>query len=668
MKLNPQQLEAVKHLNSPLLVIAGAGSGKTGVITQKIAYLIRQAHYSADKIFAVTFTNKASREMKERCTKLLGQEAQLLNISTFHRLGLDIVRAEHQLLGLRKNFCILDAQDCQNLVKDILQSNSDGEAKDIQTLISFYKNENISPESALSQNLTGAGAYLQYTERLRAYNVLDFDDLLLFPLHLFQNHREALLRWQNKIDYLLIDEYQDTNQCQYHLMKLLIGHHQRLTVVGDDDQSIYAWRGAKPENLNQLGIDFPNLKTIKLEQNYRCHQKILEVANQLISHNTHFIEKKLWSDLKEGEGVTVYKYANDRMEAETIAAEIDTKMKLKGWRANDFAILYRSNYQSRVLEEALREKRINYEISGGISFLDHSEIRDLIAYLRLINNPYDDSAFIRICNVPKREIGTATIEKLSAFALQINQPLFIAGQSYGLETILNPTAARYVLAFTRWIESLQKEALNLPAVALINLILEQSEYERHLYDLHGEQKKVQKRLDRLNSFKNWIKRLGENEERLQELETLMNHLNLREILSRQDNQQDAVQLMTLHSAKGLEFRHVFIIGCEDDLIPHTNSGESVEEERRLFYVGMTRAKENLHLSYCEQRNGFLFKPNEKKSASNELLGEKKQPSRFFNELPEQGILWLDGKYKLSPEEDKALKNKLFADLDDILNG
>lgn len=661
---NSQQRAAVLHRHSPLLVLAGAGSGKTGVITHKIAHLVRDVGLPPETVYAVTFTNKAAREMQERCKKLLHSLADRLPIFTFHRLGLEIIRRHHGLLGLRANFCILDAHDVANIIKELSQSNDEAKVKSIQSLISQYKNEGITPQEALLQELDYAGMYASYEERLRAYNVLDFDDLLLQPLRLFQEQPEALQLWQARIRYLLVDEYQDTNGCQYDLMKRLIGKGSHLTVVGDDDQSIYAWRGARPENLIHLQEDYPDLSVIKLEQNYRCHQAILQAANVLIAHNPRFSEKRLWSSLSAGKGLSVHRYRDEREEALHVVREIDNLIKVYRWKASDFAILYRSNAQATVFEEALREKRLDYEISGGTSFFDHSEIRDLVAYLRLINNPYDDAAFIRICNTPKREIGVKTIEKLSAYALRRQQALFIAAQEVALMEELTPQAYQYLNAFIRWIERLQRDAANEPAAIILQKVFEQSEYEHHLYDLYGEAKRVEKRLNRIHGLKKWMQNLGENEEALLDLSALMNHLNLRDVLSRQNQQQDAVQLMTLHSAKGLEFRQVFLVGCEEELLPHANSGESIEEERRLMYVGMTRAKEHLQISYCQNRGGMARKGKEGSASK----GNQREPSRFLEELPREGITWLDGRHEMDEAEAKRFRQDSFNDLLSMLEG
>ena len=557
-QLNEAQRRAVIHTGSPLLVIAGAGSGKTGVITKKIAHLA-QGGLPPASIYALTFTNKAAREMQQRCGQLMKDSA---HISTFHRLGLDFIRAEASHLQLRRNFTVLDNHDCLNIIKELSQETDSGRAQEQQNLISNYKNDGLSPEFCLAHQLPSAALYQSYEQRLRAYNVLDFDDLLLFPLRLLRENFELRLRWQSKIRYLLVDEYQDTNQCQYELMKLLVGDRSCLTVVGDDDQSIYGWRGAKPENIRQLAADFPALTTIKLEQNYRCHRAILHCANALISHNDHLYEKKLWSNLSAGDGLRLKSYKDDKEEAQQVVQLIDTKIKLYGYSPGDFAILYRSNFQSRVFEEYLRESRIDYHITGGTSLFDYSEIRDLLAYLRLVSNGDDDSAFLRICNTPKREIGLTTLSKLTAYAQERGQGLLASCRDFNLISQLPAAGHRALLAFADWIEQLQRLAESEPALAIFDRIYQDSGYEVHLETVHGGPQKSEPRKRRVQQLRDWLRRLG-NDEKLQNLDNLVNHLNLRDMLDKQESDRPQVQLMTLHSAKGLEFRQVFIVGCEE---------------------------------------------------------------------------------------------------------
>ncbi|MDO4435732.1 MAG: UvrD-helicase domain-containing protein [Cardiobacteriaceae bacterium] len=657
--LNPEQKSAVTHLHSPLLVIAGAGSGKTGVITEKMAYLVREAGFSPEHIYAVTFTNKAAREMQERTKALLGKASKGLHISTFHRLGLEMLKREHHHLGLRPNFTIFDARDSQNLIKELSHHDDEIQARHTQSLISQLKNANLSPELALrsatnveQQHL--AKIYAQYVERLQAYNALDFDDLLLHPLTLLTERADVRAYWQQRVGYLLVDEYQDTNNCQYQLMRLLTGDKALFTAVGDDDQSIYAWRGANAQNILQLHEDYPHLHTIKLEQNYRCDQRILSAANALIANNPHVVEKRLWSTLNQGDAVRVVASEHEEEEAHDVVNDVMRRKIKNHAQYQHFALLYRSNHQARLLEDRLRELRIPYTISGGTSFFEHPEIRDLIAYLRLINNPSDDAAFLRICNTPKREIGNTTIAKLNLYAHRRQEALYFAAQEIALSQELSPNAYQNLQHFVRWIEYLERASQSALTSDLLEQILEHTHYHDYLYQLHGQAHKVEKRLARIEHLKSWIKRL--EEEGYDTLAAIMQHLNLMDILERQERNIDAVQLMTLHAAKGLEFEHVYIIGCEEGLLPHQNSTteEQIQEERRLMYVGMTRAKQTLTLSYAQKRR--------KQSAL-----EETEASRFLTELPFEEIDWQDGRKPQTPEQLEQARQDFFTSMYAMLN-
>ncbi|HET6726017.1 MAG TPA: UvrD-helicase domain-containing protein, partial [Gammaproteobacteria bacterium] len=423
--LNPEQRAAVVTIDAPLLVLAGAGSGKTRVITRKIAYLIAECGIPPHAIAALTFTNKAAREMKSRAADLLrGRDTKGLHVSTFHTLGLRILREEHACLGYRRGFSLFDADDSRQLVRDILKDerNDRVEAVDAaQMRISNWKSAMILPEQALAEAedelaVHDARAYEAYQRYLKAYNAVDFDDLIVQPARLFEEAPDLLDKWQNRLRYLLIDEYQDTNGAQYGLLKRLAGPRAALTAVGDDDQSVYSWRGARPDNLAHLQNDFPHLKVIKLEQNYRSAPRILRAANALIANNPHLFAKRLWSELKEAGPIKVLACEDDRDEAAQVAAQIVDHRLTSRLKFSDYAVLYRGNHQSRAIEAALREQQIPYAISGGTSFFDRSEVRDLIAYLRLIVNPDDDAAFLRIVNVPRREIGATTLERLGHYA------------------------------------------------------------------------------------------------------------------------------------------------------------------------------------------------------------------------------------------------------------
>ena len=656
--LNPQQTEAVTYLGGPLLVVAGAGSGKTGVITQKIAWLVRQARYPANSIYALTFTNKAAREMGERVRAILGKEARGLHISTFHRLGLDILQKEHLAAGLRRNFTIFDARDGATLIKELSKQEDDAQVRQIQAQISAYKNANIAPATArsLAQNdeqVLAAHIYHHYNERLRAYNAVDFDDLITLPLALFKNHDDVRARWQHRIRYLLIDEYQDTNDSQYQLLQLLVGAAAAFTAVGDDDQSIYAWRGARPENIAHLHEDYPTLKTVKLEQNYRCHQKILAAANALIAHNPHIVEKVLWSTLTEGEGVHVIAARTDEGEAEQIIRDIHLRKIRENRKNSDFAILYRSNIQARQFEQQLREQNLPYKISGGTSFFEHSEIRDLLGYLRLINNPDDDAAYLRVVNTPKREIGAATLAKLGEYAARRRVSLSTAAGEIGFASEIGNKAYQHLQTYNQWLRQMQREAESALPLDILNRVINDIEYDDYLYDLHKTPAKIEVRQKRVNQLRDWIGKLQEERD---SLDALMQHLTLLDILDRQEQEQDAIQLMTLHSAKGLEYPIVYIAGCEEELLPHRNSLENddgIREERRLLYVGMTRAKETLILSYAKtRRRGAELQTSE--------------PSRYLDELPEDGVQWHDGRTPPDPVVEQQKNEEFFADLQTML--
>ena len=455
MSLNPAQREAVAWTDGPLLVLAGAGSGKTRVITEKIAHLLRSGH-RPEGVAAITFTNKAAKEMRERVGKLISREAaETLQVSTFHALGLRILQQEANHVGLRRGFSILDAEDAFALVKDLAPAGLKPDALDLlRGLIGMAKDNGLDPEEALAavrspRELQAAELYAAYTRRLRNFNALDFDDLIFLPERLFASNDEVRTRWQQKLSYLLVDEYQDTNRAQYRLLKHLVGERGRFTAVGDDDQSIYAWRGANPENLNELARDYPQLKLVKLEQNYRCSGRILRAANAVIANNAHLFEKKLWSAHGEGESLRILQCKDETHEAERIAAEIAHLQQTRKTPWSDFAILYRGNFQSRAFEQALRLLRVPYHVSGGTAFFDRAEVRDLLAYLRVLVNPDDDSAFLRIVQTPKRDIGTGTLEKLAQLAGSRGLSLARAAESMEIHKQL---AARPAAALANFAE------------------------------------------------------------------------------------------------------------------------------------------------------------------------------------------------------------------------
>jgi len=633
--LNPQQRQAIEHIHGPLLVLAGAGSGKTRVITEKIAHLIGRCRFDPRTVAALTFTNKAAREMQARLGALMPKgAAKGVRVSTFHSLGLTLVRAEHGLLGYKAGFTLFDAADAQALINELAGGRKQAPA-DTQPLISQWKSSLVEPEQALQaaeddRQIAAARLYALYQRHLRAYNAVDFDDLIRLPTRLFQADSEALERWRNRLHYLLVDEYQDTNTAQYQLFKLLAGPRGAFTVVGDDDQSIYAWRGARPENLGQLRHDFPTLEMIKLEQNYRSHGHILQAANGLIERNARLFEKRLWSAYGPGDRVRVLACADGEAEAERVVAELLSHRIRFSRRLGDYAILYRSNHQARPFERVLRERNVAYRLSGGQSFFERSEVKDVIAYLRLLTNPDDDAAFLRIVNVPRRELGAATLEKLGAYAQGRRISLFQAAREIGLTGNLPERPGRLLRQFADWAENLARRAESEPPAALTRQLLADIDYSHWLQETHRERRQAEKRLRAVDDLINWMARLSSDDGGGKSFSEVVSHLGLMDILERRDDKPDSgrVHLMTLHAAKGLEFDHVFLVGVEEDTLPHRNSiaQDTLEEERRLLYVGITRARRSLTLTFARQRR---------------LRGEAMdcEPSRFLEELPQDVLAW-----------------------------
>jgi ATP-dependent DNA helicase Rep len=638
-QLNPAQREAAKYLGGPLLVLAGAGSGKTRVITHKIAYLVQECGYAARNIAAITFTNKAANEMRERVGTLLqGKQAQGLVVSTFHSLGMHIMRAEGKLLGYKPQFSILDSGDVWKIFSELTNSGDKQEIRDLQTQVSNWKSAFVSPVSALhnannEEEKVHARIYARYQETLRAYQAVDFDDLIHLPVVLFNEHEEALARWQHRLRYLLIDEYQDTNDCQYQLTKLLAGQRAAFTAVGDDDQAIYAWRGASVENLHNLRTDFSQLKVIKLEQNYRSSQRILTVANHLINHNTKVFEKKLWSEHGIGDTVRIYAARDDEHEAESVVMKLIAHKFEHRAKFSDYAILYRSNYLSRVFEEQLRAQRIPYTVSGGTSFFDKPEIKDIVSYLRLLANTDDDPAFIRAITTPKRGIGNATLEKLGNYAGTRQISLFEAAFQFQIQELLTPHQHQDLLTFCNFINRLEDRADKDPCAELLDELLRAINYETWLYDSH-EARQAEGKWKNVQDFIGWIKRKAEADEK--NLLDMVQTIALINMLEGKDQELDAVSLSTLHAAKGLEFPHVFMIGVEEDILPFRDSDEKgIEEERRLMYVGITRAERSLQISYCNRR----------RRGKDWYACE---PSRFLDEMPEGELTYAGGRADAAP--------------------
>ncbi len=605
-QLNPPQREAIRYLDGPLLVLAGAGSGKTRVITQKIAYLIEACGFDPRNIAAITFTNKAAREMQERVDKVLaGRSAKGLSISTFHSLGVRILREDAKALGYKPKFSIFDSTDCFGIVSELAGSVDKATIRKLQSVISNWKNALIPPDLALknAQDETealAARAYASYSATLKAYQAVDFDDLIALPVELFERHPDVLGKWQNRLRYLLVDEYQDTNACQYKLLKLLAGPRAAFTAVGDDDQAIYGWRGADIENLRGLPRDYPQLKLIKLEQNYRSTVRILKAANSLISHNEKLFDKRLWSDLGHGDPITVTVCRDNEKEAESVVMKLQAhKFEHRG-EFRDYAVLYRGNFQARALEQFLRDQRVPYLLSGGQSFFDKAEIKDITAYLRLLANSDDDPAFIRAVTTPKRGVGGSTLEALGAYAGERHISLFAAAFEQGFAQRVQARQLAPVTEFCEFINRMEYRAGKEPAAQIMPDLLTAIGYEAWLYD-HEEPRAAESKWGNVTEFSTWLSKKGEEEGKT--LIDLTQTIALINMLDKKDGDPDAVQLSTLHAAKGLEFKHVFLIGIEEGVLPHreSQSDDKIEEERRLMYVGITRAQRSLHLSYCEKR-------------------------------------------------------------------
>lgn len=690
--LNPAQREAVLYLNGPCLVLAGAGSGKTRVITQKMAYLLRECGYPGNRIVALTFTNKAAREMSERLRRLVdARMARGITISTFHSLGLRLLREEAGHAGLKKSFSIFDANDALALIQELLVTTDKARLKAVQQTISLWKNALMGPDAAEQaaaspSDIEAAKVYRSYEATLRAYQAVDFDDLIRLPAMLLEGNTEVRQRWQGRVLYLLVDEYQDTNVCQYRIVQALTGSRAMFTAVGDDDQAIYAWRGATVENLAKLTVDYPAIQVIKLEQNYRSVQSILTAANRVIGKNPNLFPKTLWSDLGQGEAIQVAALDNEQVEAESVAFRISAARFERKAQWRDFAVLYRSNQQARSMEQALRDLRIPYTIAGGQSFFDKPEIRDVLSYLRLVANDDDDPAFIRAATTPRRGIGQSTLQALGEFAAGHHLSLFAAVFEIGATGRLAQRQLEPLLAFARFIQRLQQRAgrdvtvsqpvqgsllsvdhetqsgqavftdrpvpdqVDDSAPRILDDLLNAIQYERHLYDLYDE-KPAEVRWQNVLELISWLKRKA-TEDGLSLLD-LVQHVSLVTMLERnEDDDPDAVRLSTLHASKGLEYPHVYLIGVEEGLLPHMGRDEDldpeapdgaliqrIQEERRLMYVGITRARYSLHVSWCKRR----------RKAREDQIRER---SRFIEEMgfPAEGISDAPGTPGITPSE------------------
>lgn len=663
--LNPQQRQALKHIQGPLLVLAGAGSGKTKVITHKIAHLIDDHQVPAKSITAVTFTNKAAREMDKRVRQIISrQSVKGLNIATFHALGLDMLRKEHQAAGLKRHFSIFDARDSQNLLGEIAASYFPGvevDTKIIYQTINQWKNDLIEPDQACQichddESYLAARFYRYYQDTLQLYNAVDFADLLNKPVHILQNNPELCLKWQYKTRYLLVDEYQDTNVSQYRLIQLLTGYYNNFTLVGDDAQSIYAWRGARVENLLHIQKDYPHLEVIKLEQNYRSFGRILQTANQLIAHNERLFSKNLWSQFGVGEPLQVLVAQDVDDEAEQIVQHLVSHQFRYRSKLSDYAILYRSNFQARALEKSLRKYQVPYYINGGSSIFERHEIRDLLAYLRLLINPEDDTATLRVINTPRRGIGPQSLGQLVAYAKQRQVPLVQAMGEIGLTYHVGGAPLEGMQYFAELISQKRQVLDEFATTRIIQELLDDIDYISWLYESANSSQQAEKQYQNLQDFIQWLGKLAQKEPEAS-FADLINKIILIDRLSQDDEQNyEQVQLMTLHAAKGLEFPYVYMIGMEEGLLPHQTSieQETIEEERRLAYVGITRAQKHLTFSLAEKR-----------TTQGELV--ERQPSRFLQEIDSDHLHWQGGQQKRSPEQQQAHAQQHLDQLKAILN-
>ena len=650
--LNDRQKEAVVNTDGPMLILAGAGSGKTKVLTTKVAYLIEEKNIDPNNILAITFTNKAAKEMKERIFKLEGNSAFYIQISTFHSFGLKILKENCELLGYEKNFTILDSDDSLSIIKKIMKElNIDANKynpKAIKNVISNNKNEIIDPEKySLYVNTDfdeiALEVYRKYEKSLKINNAVDFDDLLILPLKLFNNNPGVLQKYQEKYKYVFIDEYQDTNEPQYILSKMISAKYKNITVVGDADQAIFTWRGANYKNILNFEKDYKDAKVVLLEENYRSTKTILNAANNVIKNNKVRKEKNLWTQNEEGSKITYYKAFDEKDESNYVVNEIK-KLIEKGVNPKDICVLYRANAQSRTVEEAFLTSNISYNIVGSYAFYNRKEIKDLIAYLKLIYNNKDDVSLLRVINYPKRGIGNKAIENLAIKSNVLDKSLYEVIDS-GKE-----------LEFKNMIEEIKKEENHLTLTELIDMVLDKSGMKKSLEDEKSIEADI--RLENLEEFKSIAKAMEINEG-IVSLEELLDKLALVSDVSEQKNDNgDKVTLMTMHAVKGLEYDYVFIVGVEEGLFPHSNSLESndeLEEERRLCYVAITRAKKKLYL--INARSRILYG----KVSSN-------VPSRFINEISDEYIETIGKKEDSNVFKPKIDKNKMMNEDNDLHPG
>jgi ATP-dependent DNA helicase Rep len=640
VQLNPAQREAVDYMDGPLLVLAGAGSGKTGVITQKIGSLIRQSGIAPHRIAAITFTNKAAKEMHERVGRLIGSGADGLIISTFHSLGVRILRQEGRALGLKAGFSIFDAGDALALCQERAGNIDKARMRQLQSRISLWKNSMLDAEQAMAAaqddtDRAAAALYVEYERSLRAYQAVDFDDLIRLPVQLFEQHEEIAQKWRSRIWHLLVDEYQDTNKCQYRLMRLLTDGRESLTAVGDDDQSIYAWRGASADNLHALKTDYPRLKVIKLEQNYRSTGQILGAANALIAHNPKLFDKRLWSEIGNGAPIRIQTSRNDEEEANWVAAQLSAHRFSHRTKYSDYAILYRSNHQARLIEQQLRAQKIPYVISVDSPFSTRARSRTSLPICACWPTKTTTRPSSVPSTTPKRGIGSTTLEALGRAAAQRHKGLF--------ETIFIPELGgeltlkqhQSLRQFADFIRRIAWRAEKEPAGEVLDDMLRAIGYEASLFSTL-EPREAESRWSNVLDFTGWVAKKGQEEGKT--LLELAQSIALITMLEKGEESHDAVQLATLHASKGLEFRHVFLVGVEEGLLPHRDSLESpkLEEERRLMYVGITRAQASLTVSWCEKRRqGREWMPREASRFITEMGAQVKTGAEQRNAVPDQ---------------------------------
>lgn len=639
--LNKEQQEAVQHTEGPLLIMAGAGSGKTRVLTHRIAYLIKEKAVAPRNILAITFTNKAAREMKTRVSRLIGPEGDYMWVSTFHSMCVRILRRDIDRIGYNSNFTILDSSDQLSVVKQVLRDlNIDTkqfEPRAMLNRISGAKNELITPEK-FSEHVGNfydrqvAKVYEAYQKMLRKNQSLDFDDLIMETIHLFKRVPEVLEYYQRRFQYIHVDEYQDTNHAQYYLVKLLASRFQNLCVVGDSDQSIYRWRGANIENILSFEKDYPLTRTIFLEQNYRSTKSILDAANKVIENNTGRKPKKLWTDNPDGNKINYFQGATEQEEALFITEKVQELIREEGYTPSDIAILYRTNAQSRAIEDTLVKSGVSYQMVGGTKFYDRKEIKDLIAYLRLIMNPNDDLSFERVVNEPKRGIGKTSVERLRAYAMENDISFYQAVQEVDF-TGVSKRAANALADFGQLIKTLSQQQEFLTATDMVEAVLQRSGYEESLANERTIE--AQSRLENLEEFMTVTQDFEEKNEDDKTLIAFLTDLALVADIDQVDEEdpdhEEKITLMTLHAAKGLEFPIVFLIGMEENVFPHSRSmfdDDEMEEERRLAYVGITRAEKQLYVTHAKMRTLFG------RTNMNPI-------SRFINEIPEDLIVGME---------------------------